>query len=174
VILQLGADSLFYRHGDTRLFVCHQDGQPVGRIVASVDHDFPHQEVGHFGYFEACPEKACTEKLIQASEEWLREKGKKRIEGPINLNILAGYRLQTTGFDTPAFPGEPRNPEYYSNLLGSLGYREVALAIVSRRFERTASRKRFARSIISSTRSSLTTTGSARSIWQSTRRCKAE
>ncbi len=127
VILQLGADSLFYRHGETRLFVCHQEGQPVGRIVASVDHDFPHQEVGHFGYFEACPEKSCTEKLMQASEEWLREKGKKRIEGPINLNILAGYRLQTTGFDTQAFPGEPRNPKYYPNLLGSLGYREVAL-----------------------------------------------
>ena len=127
VLLQLGADSLFYRHGETQLFICHQDGQPVGRVVASVDHDFPYQEVGHFGYFEACPEKACTEKLMQASEEWLREKGKKRIEGPINLNMLAGYRFQTAGFDMQAFPGEPRNPKYYPDLLCSLGYREVAL-----------------------------------------------
>jgi GNAT superfamily N-acetyltransferase len=95
--------------------------------VASVDHDFPDQEVGHFAYFEICPEEACAEKLMQASEEWLREKGKKRIEGPINLNMLAGYRLQTKGFDTQAFPGEPRNPEYYPSLLGALGYREVAL-----------------------------------------------
>ena len=64
---------------------------------------------------------------MRACEEWLKEKGKKRIAGPINLNILAGYRVQTAGFDTQAFPGEPRNPRYYPNLLGALGYREAAL-----------------------------------------------
>jgi len=126
VMLQLGADSLFYRHGETGLFGCYQNGQLVGRVVASVDHNLPDQEVGHFGYFEACPVADCTEKLMQAVEQWLREKGKTRIEGPINLNMLAGYRFQTMGFDTQAFPGEPRNPKYYPELFGTLGYREVA------------------------------------------------
>jgi len=127
VILQLGADSLFYRHGEARLFGCYKNDQLVGRVVVSVDHDFPDQDVGHFGYFETCADKVCAELLMQACEEWLREKGKKRIEGPINLNILAGYRVQTAGFDTQAFPGEPRNPKYYPGLLGSAGYREAAL-----------------------------------------------
>lgn len=127
VFLQLGADSLFYRHGEARLFGCYRNGELVGRAVASVDNRFPDPDVGHFGYFETCPEWACAKKLMQACEEWLREKGKKRIEGPINLNMLAGYRVQTAGFDTPAFPGEPRNPEYYPGLLDSLGYRKVAL-----------------------------------------------
>ena len=127
VMLQLGADSLFYRHGEARLFVCYRNGQLVGRAVASVDHHFPDQDVGHFGYFEVCPEKCCAEMLMQACEEWLKEKGKKRIEGPINLNMLAGYRIQIAGFDTQAFPGEPRNPDYYAVLFASLGYREVAL-----------------------------------------------
>ena len=126
VILQLGADSLFYRHGQTRLFGCYRNEQLVGRVVASVDHELPDQDVGHFGYFEVCPDKACAGMLMQACEDWLREKGKKRIEGPINLNILAGYRVQTAGFDTQAFPGEPRNPEYYPALLDSLGYCETA------------------------------------------------
>ena len=127
VMLQLGADSLFYRHGEARLFGCYRNGKLVGRVVASVDHDFPDQEVGHFGYFEACSDEACAEKLMQAAEKWLREKGKSRIEGPINLNMLAGYRFQTKGFDTQAFPGEPRNPDYYPELFSTLGYREVAL-----------------------------------------------
>jgi len=127
VMQQLGVDSLFYRHGETRLFACYRNGHLVGRAVASVDHHFPDQDVGHFGYFEACTDKACTEMLMQACEEWLREKGKKRIEGPINLNMLAGYRFQVSGFDTQAFPGEPRNPDYYPDLFSSLGYREVAL-----------------------------------------------
>jgi GNAT superfamily N-acetyltransferase len=126
VMLQLGDGSLFYRHGETRLFACYQNGQLVGRVVASVDHKLPDRDVGHFGYFEACPDKACAEKLMHAAEKWLRRKGKTRIEGPINLNMLAGYRFQTAGFDTQAFPGEPRNPKYYPDLFGDLGYREIA------------------------------------------------
>jgi len=124
---QLGADSLFYRHGETRLFACYRNRQLVGRVVASVDHNFPDPDVGQFGYFETCADIACASKLMQACEKWLAGKGRKRIEGPINLNLLAGYRVQTAGFDTPAFPGEPRNPKYYATLLGALGYREVAL-----------------------------------------------
>ena len=127
VIQQLGTDSLFYRHGETRLFGCYLNGQLVGRVVASVDHQFPDQDVGHFGYFEVCRDKVCADRLMQACEQWLKEKGKKRIEGPINLNILAGYRFQTAGFDAQAFPGEPRNPAHYPSLFDSLGYRKVAL-----------------------------------------------
>jgi len=126
VILQLGADSLFYRHGETRLFGCYRCGQLVGRVVAWVDYRFPDQDVGHFGFFEVCPEKPCAVLLMRACEMWLRARGKKRIEGPVNLNILAGYRMQTAGFETDAFPGEPRNPAYYPELFRSLGYRELA------------------------------------------------
>lgn len=126
VIVQLGPDGLFYRHGRTRLFACYRNGQLVGRVVASIDHNFPDPDVGHFGYFESCPDAACADKLLHACEDWLRDQGKKRIEGPVNLNMLAGYRIQTSGFDTQAFPSEPRNPEYYSALLESAGYRVAA------------------------------------------------
>ena len=45
--------------------------------------------------------------------------------------------MQTAGFDTQAFPGEPRNPSHYAELLGELGYRDVtpvveALGITAR------------------------------------------
>ena len=98
----------------------------VGRAVASIDYRFPYADVGHFGFFEVCPERACAAKLMHACEDWLRQRGKKRIEGPVNLNMLAGYRVQTAGFDTEPFPGEPRNPPHYAELLGELGYRDVA------------------------------------------------
>jgi hypothetical protein len=127
VALQLGADSLFYRHGDARLFGCYRNGQLVGRAVASIDHRYPDPDVGHFGFFETGPERVCAGMLMGACEEWLRQRGKRRIEGPMNLNMLAGYRLQTAGFDTSPFPGEPRNPRHYADLLGTLGYRDVAL-----------------------------------------------
>jgi len=126
VTRQLGPDSLFYRHGEARLFACYKNKQMIGRVVASVDQNLPDRDVGHFGYFEVCPDKTCARMLMQASEAWLKEKGKTRIEGPINLNMLAGYRFQVEGFDSQAFPGEPRNPKYYPDLVGACGYREVA------------------------------------------------
>ena len=88
VVLQLGVDSLFYRHGEARLFGCYRDGKLVGRAVASVDHHYPDPDVGHFGYFETTNDKSCAEKLMQECEEWLRKQGKTRIEGPVNLNVL--------------------------------------------------------------------------------------
>jgi len=126
VIRQLGPDSLFYRHGEARLFACYKNKQMIGRVVASADQNFPDPDVGHFGYFDVCKDKTCARMLMHASEGWLKKKGKRRVEGPINLNMLAGYRFQIAGFDSRAFPGEPRNPEYYPDLIGACGYGEVA------------------------------------------------
>ena len=51
VVRHLGPDSLFYRHGEARLFACYKNKQMIGRVVASVDQNFPDPGVGHFGYF---------------------------------------------------------------------------------------------------------------------------
>ncbi len=122
VMRQLGPDSLFYRHGETRLFACYKNKQLVGRVVASVDYDLPDQDVGHFGYFEVSPDKTCAGILMHASEEWLKEKGKKRVEGPVNLNMLAGYRLQTRSLKslrtrTPSWQHRP-DPRWAARPMG--------------------------------------------------------
>ena len=78
--------------------------------------------IGHIGYLFVEAE-VYSKKLIEKAEAWLNKKGVTDVHGPLNLNILNGYRLQMEGFDKPAFPGEPRNPSYYKGFLEKSGYK---------------------------------------------------
>lgn len=122
---ELGPDNLFFRHGRAAVFVAEREGQPVGRIVASVDDSLERSDIGHFGYFETVDDPEVATALLSAAEDWLRVQGKTLVHGPINLNIYNSYRLQTEGFDKPAFLGEPRALPYYQELLGTAGYTTV-------------------------------------------------
>lgn len=123
---ELSPENLFYKHGLSQAFVALQDGNFVGRIVASIDEDLRESNVGHFGYFESAHDDAIASGLLAAVEKWLAANGRGIIHGPVNLSILRGYRFQTAGFDRPPFPGEPRNPDYYPQLVKQAGYKEEA------------------------------------------------
>ncbi|RZA13479.1 MAG: hypothetical protein EOP10_29660 [Proteobacteria bacterium] len=101
----------------------------VGRILASIDShyvDAPDVRTGHFGYFECIDDRRVADALLAQAEAWLRAKGMTTAHGPLNLNIMMGYRIQTSGFDTDPFLGEPRSPAYYQELLKSAGYKSVS------------------------------------------------
>lgn len=122
----LSPDNLFLRHGELQAFVCLEENQVLGRIVAMVDHLWPEPDVGLWGYFECYPNQAMATALLEAAEVWLQQRGKTRFVGPIQLNIYNSYRLQLSGFDTPPFLGEPRCPSYYPELLQQAGYEVCA------------------------------------------------
>ena len=124
--LELGPENLFFTHGEAQAFVCYRNGAPVGRIVASTDARHPDPCMGYFGYFECINNADAARQLLSVTEAWLTARNKPRVHGPINLSIFRAYRLQTHGFDTEAFVGEPRNPSYYPQLLRAAGYEEAA------------------------------------------------
>ena len=127
--MELSPQNLFFRHGEAQPFVFVRDEQVIGRIVASFDNLLSQSDdeiVGHFGYFECVNDVDVAMSLLSAAEEWLKVKGVTSVHGPVNLSVFTGYRLQTVGFDTPAFMGEPRSPDYYIDLLFAAGYQEHA------------------------------------------------
>lgn len=124
--LELSPHNLFFTHGEAQAFVAMAGDEVVGRIVASVDHALLDPTVGHFGYFEAVDDPTVAKALLDAAEAWVRERGKTAIHGPVNLSIFHQYRIQTAGFERPAFVGEPRTPPYYETLLGAAGYAPIA------------------------------------------------
>ena len=101
-----------------------------GRIFSSIDRSLigkgedKHKIIGHIGYLSVL-EEIYSERLIKEAEQWLRSKGATHVHGPLNLNVLNGYRLQMSGFDTLPFPGEPRNPIYYKEFFLSSGYKVI-------------------------------------------------
>ena len=116
--------NLFFRHGDAAFFLAMDGNEVLGRISASYDDSLfsGDRSIGHFGFFECVDDANVARALLQAAEAWLMERGKTDIYGPVNLNIFAGYRIQLSGFDKPAFMGEPRSPAYYQDLLEHCGY----------------------------------------------------
>ncbi len=124
VAMELSPGNIFFKNGECQLFVALGADQTVcGRVVASVDHSLRSSvKTGHVGYFEAIDDQAVARGLFRAAEEWLRGKGMEVVQGPLNLNIFTGYRLQLDSFDREAYLGEPRSMPYYQDLFRANHY----------------------------------------------------
>lgn len=116
----------FFRHGEAQAFLALREGEPVGRIVASIDRALADPRIGHFGYLEAVEEPVVVGALLDAAGAWVAARGRTALHGPVDLSIYHRYRVQTAGFETRPFYGEPRHPAYYQALLADSGLSPVA------------------------------------------------
>ncbi len=119
----------FFEFGEARYFLAyHKDGQPAGRISAHVNRRYEEHhdmETGFFGFFECENDRRVSAALFDAASGWLKERGKKRIQGPLSFTIYDEVGLLVDGFDTmPAFLLS-HNPPYYEELLVSWGFRKA-------------------------------------------------
>jgi hypothetical protein len=115
--------NLFFTHGRAKIFLCKEENQVIGRILASVDTLLAEgPQVGYFGYFECVHDSNVALSLFRAAEEWLKSQGCTEVRGPVNFTIFNSYRIQIAGFETQPFLGEPRSPSYYQALLEENGY----------------------------------------------------
>ncbi|MFP5503728.1 MAG: hypothetical protein ACLGIN_14650 [Candidatus Sericytochromatia bacterium] len=125
VAQELSQANMFFRHGAAQAFVALDGEAVVGRIVASVDEALADRTVGHFGYFEAIEDPGVVKALLAAAADWVAARGRTALHGPVDLSIFHRYRVQTAGFETAPFHGEPRTPAYYAPLLESAGLEPV-------------------------------------------------
>jgi len=94
----------FHRHADVALFTAWKNGSLVGRTSATVDRAWleTHQDAtGHFGFFDTVDDVEVARALLSAAESWLREKGMKRMNGPMSLSANQDIGVLVDGFDTP-------------------------------------------------------------------------
>ena len=53
---------------------------------------------------------------LNAAADWLRKKGRDKIQGPFNFNINEECGLLINGFDTPPMVMMTHNPPFYQKL----------------------------------------------------------
>lgn len=111
----------FLNHIEWMAFLARKDGQTLGRIVASYDYLCPEPTWGFFGFFECVEDQVIAEKLLQAASEWLAQRGRVTMYGPISLSTSDNLGCLVEGFDQPNPFYLPYNPPYYAKLLSEAG-----------------------------------------------------
>lgn len=115
----------FFRHAETQHLVAVHGGRDVGRIAATVDHrhdDVHGPGTGHVGWFESIRDPLVSGALLDAASDWLRERGRTRVRGPLSYstNGLTGLLVEDAEPGPPVID-MPYNPAWYAELLRDWG-----------------------------------------------------
>ena len=115
----------FYQHGDATLFLARRNGEIVGRIMASDDPNYNalHQSnVGCFGLFDCIDDVDVANALFAAASDWLCERGRNKIIGPIDYSTNYVCGILIDGFEHPPTILTAHNPPYYVRLIEACGF----------------------------------------------------
>ena len=118
----------FYKHAEMELFLAYKDGQIAGRIAALTNENhnkFHEDNNGFFGFFESIDDVEVSKKLFETAEEWIKEKGKDGVLGPMNPSSNDELGVLVDGFDTPPYVLMCHNPKYYDKLIEDCGYKKA-------------------------------------------------
>lgn len=117
----------WFLHGRARFFLARREGKVVGRISAQVC-DLVQQSrpgLGQWGLYESIDDADVAAALIAAAEDWLRDQGMARAQGPISISIWDEPGLLVGGFDTPPKVMMGHHLPYYQAQIEAAGYAGV-------------------------------------------------
>jgi GNAT superfamily N-acetyltransferase len=114
----------FFEHAEAEYFLAWRDGEPVGRISAHIDrrlNDFQHNDWGLFGFFECENDPEAARPLLDRAAEWLAERGRDSMLGPMDFTTNDECGLLIEGYDRPPLVLQPWHPPHYRDLLEANG-----------------------------------------------------
>jgi GNAT superfamily N-acetyltransferase len=117
----------FYHHGDAALFLAQRDGEILGRIMASDDPNYNAlhgSNLGCLGLFESVDDVDVATALFNAAEEWLRQRGRGEMIGPVDYSTNYVCGLLIDGFQHPPTLMTAHNPPYYARLFEACGFQK--------------------------------------------------
>ncbi|HEX7477644.1 MAG TPA: GNAT family N-acetyltransferase [Polyangiales bacterium] len=118
----------FFEHAEVALFTARKNGQLVGRISAQVDQEHLkrwNDEAGFFGFFDTIDDPEVGKALMAAAESWLRQRGVKKIRGPMSLSVNEELGTLVEGFDTPAMLMMSHHRPYQGAIVEACGLTKV-------------------------------------------------
>lgn len=114
-----------YMTGD--FFVALRNGQPVGTIVAYINHrhnEFHDERIGWFGGFEVEDDAEAARALLDAACNWVKAQGYDVIRGPQTFTSHEDTGLLVEGFMRPVLL-MPYNKTYYEQHVLNAGFTPV-------------------------------------------------
>ena len=114
----------FYSHAEIQLFLAYKDDKIAGRIAAITNknyNDFQNDNAGFFGFFDCYNDQEVADALFQTAVDWLKDKGKDLMYGPMNPSTNDEVGILIDGFDTPPYMMMTHNAPYYPQLAEDFG-----------------------------------------------------
>ena len=118
----------FFEHAEGTIFTAYDKGKCVGRVTAQIDRqhlDRYKDATGFFGFLDTIDDAAVAAALLARAENWLRERGMKRVRGPLSLNMNEEIGTLIEGFDSPPVLMYPHHRPYQGGLIEKAGYAKV-------------------------------------------------
>lgn len=106
-------------------FIAVKDGKDVGRIAGIVNEHANqrwNEKTVRFGWIDFVEDIEVASALLKAVEDWGREKGMDKIEGPLGFADFDREGMLTEGFDQQSTIATPYNPPFYPQYMEQLGY----------------------------------------------------
>ena len=121
---RLSKKNPFFQHAEGAIFTAHRNGFCVGRITAQIDREhlsLHHDDAGFFGFLDTIDDEEVSGPLLEAAAGWLRQRGMKRMRGPISLSINEELGCLVDGFDTPPMILMQHHRPYQGGLIEKAG-----------------------------------------------------
>ena len=109
--------------------MAYKDGKLVGRVAAIINHKANktwNLKAVRFGWIDFIDDEEVSEKLLQAAEQWGREKGMTEIQGPLGFTDMDAEGMLIEGFDQLSTMATIYNYPYYPRHIERLGYEKDA------------------------------------------------
>ena len=111
-------------YSEAKQFLAYKEEEIVGRIAVMINHKEA-DELGirkvRFGWIDFIDDEAVSKALIDTAINYAREKGLRKIEGPMGFTNLDKAGMLTLGFDRLATMIGIYNYDYYPRHLEKLG-----------------------------------------------------
>ncbi|MBR4643720.1 MAG: N-acetyltransferase [Bacteroidaceae bacterium] len=116
-----------FRFCETELFLARRDGKIVGRVAAIINHR-ANEKWGaknvRFGWIDFIDDIKVTRLLMQAVENWGRERGMTHVVGPLGFTDLDPEGMLTDGYDQLGTVFSIYNYPYYPKHMEQLGFQK--------------------------------------------------
>jgi GNAT superfamily N-acetyltransferase len=106
----------YFKHADAEYFLARRDGRAVGRVTAQIDHSFcgyHRSRWGMFGFLEFENDQEVAEALLDAAADWLQQRGRERMVGPMDFQMNDEAGVLVEGFELEPMIKQPWHPPYY-------------------------------------------------------------
>ena len=117
----------YFKHAGAQEFLARTTTPPirvVGRISAQVDRAYDEQHgsgTGMFGFFEIEDDAEVARALLDAAREWLGERGRSRMIGPMDYTMNDECGVLIEGFEREPMIKQPWHPPYYQQRVEEAG-----------------------------------------------------